>query len=112
MADAQIQETFSFIDKDGDNIIKRDELKGFMANLDAENFIMTEDTNHNGNIEFSEFYTWAKISAMETFKRNNIALEVMQVFDMLDSNHDGFLSSNDLQFFIANTDEIRQMIRY
>ena len=106
----QIQETFSLIDIDGDNTIKRDELNGFMANVDAENFIMSEDVDHNGIIGFDEFLRWAKGLALEELTRKNVALEVKQVFNLMDSDNDGFLALEDLQVLIANTDEVRQMI--
>ena len=106
----QIQETFSLMDIDGDNMIKRDELNGFMTNVDAENFIMTEDVDHNGIIGSDEFLRWAKGLALEELTRKNVALEVKQVFNLMDSDNDGFLALEDLQVLIANTDEVRQMI--
>ena len=110
LSDMQIQETFSLIDIDGDNTIKRDELNGFMTNVDAENFIMSEDVDHNGIIGFDEFLRWAKGLALEELTSKNVALEVKQVFNLMDSDNDGFLALEDLQVLIANTDEVRQMI--
>ena len=110
LSDMQIQETFSLMDIDGDNIIKRDELNGFMTNVDAENFSMAEDVDHNGIIGFNEFMRWAKGLALEELARKNVASEVKQVFDLMDSDNDGFLALEDLQVLIANTDEVRQMI--
>ena len=110
LSDMQIQETFSLIDIDGDNTIKRDELNGFMTNVDAENFIMAEDVDHNGIIGFDEYLRWAKGLALEELTRKNVALEVKQVFNLMDSDNDGFLALEDLQVLIANTDEVRQMI--
>ena len=106
----QIQETFSLIDIDGDNTIKRDELNGFITNVDAENFIMAEDVDHKGNIGFDEYLRWAKGLALEELTRKKVALEVKQVFNLMDSDNDGFLALEDLQVLIANTDEVRQMI--
>ena len=68
------------------------------------------DDDGNQEIGFDEFLRWAKGLALEELTRKNVALEVKQVFNLMDSDNDGFLALEDLQVLIANTDEVRQMI--
>ena len=67
--------------------------------------------NHNGSIEYGEFLEWARGAALHDLARQKVEIEVKQVFNMLDSDKDGYISSEDLQTLIPNDSEAQQMIR-
>ena len=67
--------------------------------------------DHNGSIEYGEFLKWARGAALHELARKKVEIEVKQVFDMLDSDKDGYISSKDLQILILNDSEAEQMIR-
>ena len=61
-------------------------------------------------MEYDEFFEWANYAALTELTRKNVEFEVKQVFDLLDSDEDGVLSSKDLQVLIPNHNEVQQMI--
>ena len=67
--------------------------------------------DHNGSIEYGEFLEWARGAALHDLARQKVEIEVRQVFNMLDSDKDGYISSEDLQTLIPNDSEAKQMIR-
>ena len=113
-ADADIQGAFSLLDENVDGRITTDELKTLMSHMKEEelqNLIREEDVDENGTLEYKEFLNWVQREALNDIEAINVEKEVREVFELLDSNGDHFLSPEDLQRLIPNANDAREMIR-
>ncbi|CAI5740315.1 unnamed protein product [Hyaloperonospora brassicae] len=96
------KETFDLLDKDESGCIDRDELEhtllalGQQLSSSAIDDIMQQaDTNGDGKISFAEF-----VSMMNErlFRRGNLTTgDLKAAFDTFDANHDGLISSSELE---------------
>ena len=70
-----------------------------------------EDIDGNGNLEYIEFSKWLKRDAVDELELSTLEQEVKEVFSVLDSNGDGYLSTEDLQSLVTDVKEANQMIQ-
>ena len=66
--------------------------------------------DYQASKEYDEFLERENYAALTELTRKNVEFEVKQVFNLLDSDEDGVLSSKDLQVLIPNHNEVKQMI--
>ena len=113
-ADADIQGAFSILDQDGDRRITASELKVLMSHMpvtELQNLVGEEDLDENGTLEYTEFLRWVKREALDALEKSTVEQEIEEVFNVLDSNGDGYLTPVDLQGLITDTKEANEMIR-
>ena len=82
-----------------------------MSVPELQNLIGEEDLDESGTLEYMEFLRWVKTEALDDLEENTIEQEVKEVFNVLDSNGDGYLTPDDLQRLIKDTKEANEMIR-
>lgn len=92
----KLNQIFSQIDKNGDGLLSREELKDavtkFDLNFDVDEIIHRCDTDRNGYINYSEFLT-ATVEASQAYSRER----VREVFEVFDKNKDGRLSLDEIR---------------
>ncbi|ETK92573.1 CAMK protein kinase [Phytophthora nicotianae] len=117
------KETFALFDKDESGCIDRDELKGMLLALgqqlsssEVDEIMRQADTDGDGKISFTEF-----VSMMNErlFRRGDLtAGDLKAAFDTFDVNHDGFITSSELEHILhvlgnkhISNDEICKIIQ-
>ena len=108
-----MQEAFSTLDHNKDGKITIEELGVIRDITDTEllNMVYEADVDENGTLDYYEFLIMVKSKAVEQLKAKNVESQVREAFLVLDSDRDGFLTSNDLQRLISSYDESDNMIR-
>ncbi|KAF4031615.1 EF-hand domain pair [Phytophthora infestans] len=99
------KETFSLFDKDESGCIDQEELKGMLLALgqqlsssEIDEIMHQADTDGDGKISFTEF-----VSMMNDrlFRRGDLTTgDLKAAFDTFDVNHDGFISSSELEHIL------------
>uniref|UniRef100_A0AC35TUG7 Calmodulin n=1 Tax=Rhabditophanes sp. KR3021 TaxID=114890 RepID=A0AC35TUG7_9BILA len=98
----EIEALFEKFDLDNNGIIDRDELRKVMTAMDGEvteseidSMFLVADTNKDGKIDLHEFkdLIWA----------NNDVLSIQTTFKTLDSNHDGYITTDDLDTALSTS---------
>jgi hypothetical protein len=82
-----------------------------MPLTELQNVISEEDLDENGTLEYMEFLRWVKREALDDLEESTIEQEIEEVFNVLDSNGDGYLTPEDLQRLITDAKEANEMIR-
>jgi len=101
---SELEEQFRIVDLNKDGFIDAEELKKVMKNLgmkhsDEEISLMIEhaDINGSGKIEEDDFM---KVMSDYLDSEKEETLDVRDLFDFFDSDKDGFISQQELQFAI------------
>lgn len=104
MDNSELEEQFRIVDLNKDGFIDAEELKKVMKNLglqhsDEEITLMLEhaDANGSGKIEEDDFI---KVMSDYLNSEKEETLNVRDLFDFFDSNKDGFITQQELQFAI------------
>ena len=82
-----------------------------MPVTELQNLVGEEDLDENGTLEYTEFLRWVKREALDALEKSTVEQEIEEVFNVLDSNGDGYLTPVDLQGLITDTKEANEMIR-
>ncbi|KAL5260070.1 hypothetical protein ACHWQZ_G010255 [Mnemiopsis leidyi] len=100
----ELEEQFKIVDLNKDGFIDAEELKKVMKNLgmkhsDEEISLMLQyaDINGSGKIEEDDFM---KVMSEYLDSEKEETLDVRDLFDFFDSDKDGFISQQELQFAI------------
>ncbi|XP_063678859.1 uncharacterized protein LOC134814637 isoform X1 [Bolinopsis microptera] len=104
MEKSELEEQFRIVDLNKDGFIDAEELKMVMKNLgmkhsDEEISLMMQhaDINGSGKIEEDDFM---KVMSDYLDSEKEETLDVRDLFDFFDSDKDGFISQQELQFAI------------
>lgn len=104
MDKSELEEQFKIVDLNKDGFIDADELKKVMKNLgmkhsDEEISLMLQhaDFNGSGKIEEEDFM---QVMSDYLDSEKEETLDVRDLFDFFDSDKDGFISQQELQFAI------------
>jgi len=117
---AEYREAFSVFDKNGDGFIGWKELGTVMKTLglnptedELQQMVAEVDTDGNGEIDFDEFVEMM-VKKMEEDKSDE---EILECFQVLDRDGDGFISESDLRDIMTTMgekftdEELSDMIR-
>merc|ERR1712087_157092 len=117
---AEFREAFSVFDKDGDGTISEKELGTVMRALglnpteeELTQMVQEVDTDGNGEVDFDESCSMM-IRRMEDEDGDE---EILEAFQVIDRDGDGFISEADLKDLMTNLgekvteEELKDMIR-
>lgn len=116
----KLREAFAEFDLNDDGYISREELsdvmKNFgniMSNNELDEMIKVVDKDGNGLVDFKEFLNLMDSNCL----LQNLDQEMEKLFQMIDTNNDGFLSAQEITTMMKNLGEkvrkkdIRKMMK-
>ncbi|RLN94626.1 hypothetical protein BBJ28_00012142 [Nothophytophthora sp. Chile5] len=117
------KEAFALFDKDESGGIDREELQAMLLALgqhlsssEVDSIMQQADTDGDEKISFTEFVSMMN---QRLFRRGELTSgDLKAAFDIFDENHDGFISSAELEHMLhllskksVSSDEIRKLIQ-
>eukprot|EP00051_Salpingoeca_urceolata_P004393 m.64662 g.64662 ORF g.64662 m.64662 type:complete len:168 (+) comp13606_c1_seq2:88-591(+) len=108
----RLRSLFDFFDENGDGTISVKELTNVMRTLghnpsrgDMERLMASADLNHDGKLQFDEFYTVLTEQLKFTPDKSTSTLEIVESFRVFDVTREGWLSVEQFKHVLMNYGE-------